>query len=162
MTPSEMPLKLFDIQSGQFTAPSLDKSLQEIHRKKKQRRFFYELRILKTASRLTLEQSDFACRLFSGLQKGEIAALSLLLADCSLSFDSLQIAVAGAQRVFDTFNLVACLEVYQAEVRLWLRHTELGSVWVGTGNSQFDCIDTAQEITLRAIAERVNDFFVLR
>ncbi|MDP3506546.1 MAG: hypothetical protein Q8T09_01020 [Candidatus Melainabacteria bacterium] len=162
MKPSEMPLKLVDIQSVQYAASNLDNSLQEIHRKKRQRRFFYELRILKTASKLTLEQNDFACQLVSGLQKGEIAVLSMLLADSSLPFDSLQIAVAGAQRVLDTFDLVARLEVDQAQVRLWLQHRELGNVCVGIGDSQFDCVDSAQDITLRSIAERVNDFFVMR
>lgn len=162
MTPSEMPLKLIDIQSLKYPAPALDNSLQEIHRKKKQRRFFYELRILKTASRLTLAQNDFACQLVNGLQQGDIAVLNMLLADCSLSLECLQVAVAGAQRVFDTFDLVAHLEVQEGEVRLWLQHAELGSVCVGTGDSRFDCVDSAQDITLSAIAERINDFFVMR
>jgi len=162
MTPSEMPLRLTDIQSGKYAALALDNSLQEIYRKKKQRRFFYELRILKTASRLTLAQNDFACQLVNGLQRGDIAGLSLLLADCNLSLECLQIAVAGAQRVFDTFDLVASVEVQEAAVHLWLQHAELGSVCVGAGDSQFDCVDTAQDKALKAIAERINDFFVLR
>ncbi|MBP6745364.1 hypothetical protein KA344_09015 [bacterium] len=162
MTPSEMPIKLTDIQTGKYAALALDNSLQEIYRKKKQRRFFYELRILKTASRLTLAQNDFACQLVNGLQKGDIAVLNLLLADCSLSLECLQIAIAAAQRVFDTFDLVARVEVQEGEVRLWLQHAELGSVCVGTGDSRFDCVDTAQDKALSAIAERVNDFFVLR
>jgi hypothetical protein len=71
------------------------------------------------------------------------------------------VAVSAAQRVFDSFDLNARLELLEGEVRLWLQHPDYGRVCIGSVDSQFDCVDSAQDIALKAMAERVNDFFVM-
>jgi hypothetical protein len=73
MTPTDTTLKVIDSQSSKYTAPALGSLPHDNERRRKQSRFFTELRILKTASRLTVEQNDFACQLVNGLQKGDIA-----------------------------------------------------------------------------------------
>lgn len=161
MTPTDTTLKVLDSQSGKYTAPALANLSHDNERRQKQSRFFTELRILKTASRLTVEQNDFACQLVNGLQKGDIAALNKLWVERTLAPESLHVAVSAAQRVFDSFDLNARLELFESEVRLWLKHPDYGSVCIGSGDSQFDCVDSAQDIALKAMAERVNDFFVM-
>ena len=161
MTPIDSTLKAANSQLGKYSAPALGKLPHDNERRQKQSRFFTELRILKTASRLTVEQNDFACQLINGLQKGDIAALNKLWVERTLSPESLHVAVSAAQRVFESFDLNARLELFEGEVRLWLQHPDYGSVCIGSGDSQFDCVDSAQDIALRAMAERINDFFVM-
>ncbi len=161
MTPSDTTLKVIEPQLGKYTAPALGSLTYDNERRQKQSRFFTELRILKTASRLTVEQNDFACQLVNGLQKGDIAALNKLWVERTLAPESLHLAVSAAQRVFDSFDLNARIELFDGEVRLWLRHSDFGSVCIGSGDSQFDCVDSAQDIALRAMAECINDFFVM-
>lgn len=159
---SEMTTKASLAQSGNYASAGAAKPRDTV-RRKKQARFFSELRILKTASRLNIDQNEFACHLISGVQRGDIAFLNKLLADSLISLEDLQGAVAGAQRVLDTCNVVVYIEERQSEPPfvLWLHHAELGSVCIGAADSQFGCTDTVQDIALRAIAERVSDFFVM-
>ncbi|CAN5156511.1 hypothetical protein BH11CYA1_BH11CYA1_07460 [soil metagenome] len=149
-------------QAPAVQAPSTAKPLDM--RRKKQARFFSELRVLKTASRLTLEQNEFACGLVNGFQQGDIAALNRLVAASTFTHEELQGAVAGAQRVLDACNLIVAIEWHETEpsgVRLWARHSEFGSVSIGAIDSQFDCVDSAQDLAIRAISERISDFFVM-
>ena len=161
MTPSDTTLKVLDSQLGKYAAQDLRNLSHDNDRRKRQSRFFTELRILKTASRLTVEQNDFACQLVNGLQNGDIAALNKLWLERTLAPESLHVAVSAAQRVFDSFDLSARIELVEGEVRLWLRHLDYGSVCIGSADSRFDCVDTAQDVALRAMSERVNDFFVM-
>lgn len=159
---SEMTMKASLLQSSNSARVGAAKSAQDVVRRKKQARFFSELRILKTASRLNIEQNEFACHLINGVQRGDIAFLNKLLVNSPISLEELRGAVAGAQRVLDTCNVVVCIEEQSDPLfRLWLHHAELGSVCIGAVDSQFGCTDTVQDIALSAIAERVSDFFVM-
>ena len=156
---SEITGKVIDAQVGRYVPPAPMYVADQGERRAAQGKFFAELRSLKLSTDLSIDQQEFACKLVEKLQKNDIAVLNKLMTDCTLSVEDLVIAVAAAAPVLNTVPVK--VTVPGAELAVELAFEDYENVIVRGGDSQFDCTTTVQDETVHAIAEKINNLFVM-